>query len=93
MKRGLKIGLLYLNDSETLQETCPKTAHANEDTKTLIYYFLIECTIPDLFKCLMAEYSVIPRISLRRLLIDICLNVVEYLYQKKIIMECSSHMN
>lgn len=40
MKRGLKKGLLYLNDSEALQETCPKTAHANEDTKTLNITFL-----------------------------------------------------
>lgn len=41
MKRGLKIGLLYLNDSEALQETCPKTAQANEDTKTINITFLL----------------------------------------------------
>ena len=41
MKKGLKIGLLYLNDSEALQETCPKTAHANEDTKTINITFLL----------------------------------------------------
>lgn len=41
MKRGLKVGLLYLNDSDVLQQTYPKTAHANEDTKTLHITFLL----------------------------------------------------